>query len=149
MLKKRVMQVRRAKLIKGLVAGQTVKEAAVAAGYPGQPETARCEASKDLRKPEVQRALADALDRAGASIDSAARVIAAAQQAMDTKFFQHEGRVLDTRDVVDHVTRLRAAELNLKARRLLGGDEQAAGPINIAAIIAIVRKSAAERGLDL
>ena len=87
---------------------------AVIAEKVGLPNAAAVKAA--LRAPNMQGYLAKYLDDAGATLESAARVIAEAENAMATKFFAHEGQIIDREDVVDHPTRLAAAELNLKAR---------------------------------
>lgn len=69
-----------------------------------------------VRKPIMRAYLATFLDEAGATLESAAKVIADAQQAKDTKLFSYEGRVTDTVELVDHKTRLDAAKMNLQAR---------------------------------
>ncbi len=71
---------------------------------------------KAAHLPQVRGYLTDALEKAGATIDAAAKVIAEAQVAEKVTYFQHEGVVTDQRSDVDHKTRLHAAELNLKAR---------------------------------
>lgn len=67
-------------------------------------------------QPNVKAHLASYLDRAGASLEKSAEVIADAHNATEKKFFAFEGRVVDEREVVDHDTRLAAAKLNLQAR---------------------------------
>lgn len=73
-------------------------------------------ARQALHTPQARVYMANYLDKAGATVEKAARVISEAMDAMETKFFSFEGRVCDERDVVDHGTRLGAAQLNLKAR---------------------------------
>lgn len=78
-------------------------------------------AQKALASKAVRSAIELALDAAGADLASAAKVVAQAQQANETKFYAFEGRVVDKRVVVDHPTRLAAAKLNLEARKVVGG----------------------------
>lgn len=69
-----------------------------------------------LQKPQVRAYLATFLDEAGATLESAAQVIADAQQAKETRLFAFNGRVTDTVELVDHKVRMDAAKLNLQAR---------------------------------
>ena len=46
-----------------------------------------------------------------------------ALDAEETRFFQYLGKVIDSRDVVDHATRLKAVELVVKIQGLIGGDK--------------------------
>lgn len=78
---------------------------------------------KSAHLPQVRGYLHDALEKAGATIDAAAQVIADAHAAKKTTYFQHEGSVTDVREDIDHKTRLQAAELNLKARGELRDQE--------------------------
>ncbi len=78
---------------------------------------------KSAHIPQVRGYLTDALEKAGATIESAAQVIADAQKAEKVTYFQHEGSVTDQRSDVDHKTRLHAAELQLKARGELRDQE--------------------------
>lgn len=74
------------------------------------------EAKKIIRKPVVRALLASYLDEAGATLEKSAKVVARAMDAKEKKFFAFEGRVVDEREVEDHATQLKAAELNLRAR---------------------------------
>src|SRR3990167_10301909 len=114
------LTVRQRRLAKLLAEGKTVADAAVAAGYPGARETARVRASQDLRNGYVVAAIDKALDAAGCSINKTARVVAEAHDAKETRFFQREGEVVDSRDVIDHGTRLKGAELASRLRKLIG-----------------------------
>lgn len=76
--------------------------------------------NEDLLKkagiPQVRGYLMDALDRAGATLESAATVIAEAQKANGVSVVSWEGvaQVVDTGP--DHSVRLKASKLNLEAR---------------------------------
>lgn len=145
---KRQLTIKQRHLIKGLAKGKTMTRAAVEAGYGRTPEAARVSAAKMLRKPTVSAALEAALDKAGATLEKSAQVIAEAHAAQDLKAAQVVGK-----KVPDHPTRLKAAELNFKARRLVGAaGEEGAGTgaaINLVAVLQIVKQSAKERGLPL
>lgn len=139
---KRRTTVKERKLVEGIAAGKTMREAAVHAQLSpnGTPETARVEAYRTLQRPHVIKALEDALDRAGATLERSARVISEA----------HDAKGLAG---ADHPVRLKAAELNFKARRILGanqeGDGGGSGTINLFAVLGIVEQSRKERGLPI
>lgn len=127
--------------VAGVASGMSIKDAALKAGYGRgvNVATAKAQASRALKYPKVINALAAAFDKAGATIDASARVVAEAHHAKLSK------------KKPDHVTRLKAAELNLRARRLLTPrEEQASVPaVNIAALVAVVKAEAEKRGLPL
>jgi hypothetical protein len=54
-------------------------------------------------------------NREGVTIERIAKKVANKLDAKTTKFFSHQGTVLDSREVQDHDTQLKAAELGLKA----------------------------------
>jgi len=134
-------------LIKGVVGGKPIAQAALDAGYAkNNPKYAASTASQVLKKPRVMRALDRALDRAGAGIDLSANVIASAHGATETKVFNGKDGLVYSKPMIDHDTRLRAAELNLKARGLLIPAEiPGTQSINIGMF---VLKGLHERGLD-
>ncbi len=140
---------RRKKLIEGLVAGLPVRIAALNAGYPGKSECARVAAHQDLKKPEVKEALALAMDEAGATLKASATVIAAAHAATTTKEFNSFGKVILGTEMVDHVTRLRAAELNAKIRGAFSSGDGVNVNLNIGAIVNLFREESEKRGLPL
>lgn len=133
-------------LVKSLAEGKTMTMAGKEAGYGKTTDSARVQAHKELQKPTVAAALEAALDRAGASLDASAKVIAEAHEA--TKL-QSVG--FKTHTVVDHKTRLSAAELNLRARKAVGpaAEAGAAPSVNLIALVQMVKQSAEERGLPL
>ena len=108
--------------------------------------SAAAQASTVLRHPNVKAALDAALDRAGVSLDKSAGVIAAAHRAETIKIFKTEDdKLIYSEPLVDHVTRLRAAEFNLKARGLMRSDEApASATIGLGLFIL---KGLQERGL--
>lgn len=71
---------------------------------------------KAMNSPQVRGYLTSELDKAGATVESAAKVIAEAQSANGAQVVSYlgEASVVDTGP--DHAIRLRAAEMNLKAR---------------------------------
>ena len=68
--------------------------------------------------------LARYLDDAGATLEKAARVISEGMDANETKVFSHKGDVVYSEPLIDHPTRLSAAELNLRARGELREQQQ-------------------------
>ena len=105
-LKKR-LTLKQSKLVNGVADGKTIQQSAIDAGYSDDPRSASNIGSRELKKPHVSNALEERLDRAGASLADSANVIGQAHKATG-------------RNQVDHITRLKAAEINLKVRRLIG-----------------------------
>ena len=117
-----------AKFAKALIGGKNHREAALAAGYKGSGISVRATALS--KEPEVIRALDAALDRAGASLDKTARVIAEAHRANTVKVFNDpENGITYSDPLIDHNTRMKAAELNLKARGLLQSHDDGSGQV--------------------
>lgn len=134
-MSKRRLTAKQRGLIRALSEGKTVAEAAQEAGYSGSRETARVEAHRALQSPHVSEALEKALDRAGATLDASARVIAEAHKADDPK----TGKA-------DHQTRLKASELNYKARRVFAPKDDGSG--RVVGIGFFIAKGLRERGLE-
>lgn len=139
-----------AKLVRGIVEGKSVKDAAVEAGISkGGPETARVAAYDILQRPHVAAALDKALDEAGASIKDSAKVIGDAHSAFKVGLSKFGAPIVIGED---HPTRMKAAELNLRARRLIGsGPEEGGGnqTVNLFAVLSVVRDARNDRGLPL
>lgn len=100
-------------LVKGLVKGLSITDAALAAGYsekyPGQVGSQALEAIR-LKMPEV-------LERHGLTDDSLVEnYLKPALEAQETEFAKFEGRITDQRDVVAWGPRLTALDIafNLK-----------------------------------
>lgn len=122
--------VKQRKLVKGLAEGKTMTQAALDAGLGGTPNSARNAGSRALQNGAVAGALEAALDRAGASLDKSAQVIAAAHKATTVKVFNDpENGITYATPLVDHNTRMKAAELNLKARGVLHSNDDASGQV--------------------
>lgn len=81
--------------------------------------TTQPQVSKTLNLPHVKVHIESMLDAAGATVRKSAEVIAHAHKAMDTKLVTHKGVLTKAVSLVDHQTRLRAAELNLEVRGYL------------------------------
>src|SRR3990167_4953074 len=139
-LGKDALTMRQRKLINGLVPEKDTITAAKEAGYckDSNAETTRVVAWKTMRKPKVAAALEKALDKAGASLDASARVISEAHNAK-----------LAMTGSPDHPIRLKAAELNLRARRAVGSNsaENENGD-KIIPIGFLVVKAAQERSIE-
>lgn len=112
--KQRRVTAKQRKLIKGIVRGKTQTQAALEAGYGATPASACSTASEVLRRPNVQRALEAALDKAGATLDKSAEVVAAAMDAT-----KKDG----DNDAPDHAIRLKAAELSGRWRGIHNQEE--------------------------
>ena len=140
--------IKHAKLIRGLIAGKTAQQSALEAGYGKgvNKQAAGVQACKELKKPEVQAMLLKALDKAGATIEKSAKVLADAHDANEVKVFNSDTGIEYSKPLVDHVTRLKAAELNGRFRGLLSNknDERDSPLVSIGFFM---MKGAAERGL--
>lgn len=74
---------KQARLVKGVVAGKSKRQAAIDAGYSGSPETVSVTASEVLRKPNVQDALNVAFEKAGITPELAVAPIGEALRSDD------------------------------------------------------------------
>lgn len=142
-------------LIKGIVEGKSATQSALDAGYGRgvNAKSAAVQASRTLNKPNVLAALDAALDKAGATIEASARVIAEGHKATTTKAFKTvDDRIIYSEPMIDYAARREAAKLNLNARRLIGsGPEEGGGSqtVNLFAVLSVVRQASGERGLPL
>lgn len=132
-------------LIKALASGKGMTEAALEAGYPGSPNTARVEAHRAMKRPNVVEALERALDDAGATIDTHARVVAEAQKAERVTYISRPDGVMEKRDP-DHDVRLKAANTAAKWR---GSQDQEDGGKTVLGIGFFILKGLQERGLPV
>lgn len=152
MAKRKKLTKQEAELVRGIAEGKSVKDAAIESGISnGGPETARVAAYEILRRPHIAAALDAALDKAGASIEASAKAIGEAHSAERTAITK-AGDVVELGP--DHAIRLKASEINLRARRLIGstgedGAGSGSGTINLYAVLNIVEQSRKERGLPL
>ena len=141
-------KVRAVKFSKAILDGKTQRDAAIAAGY--SPKSAESAGSQMAKAPDVQAILNSALDKAGATIDASALVIAKAHKAKTVKHFAYLGRVVDTRSNDDAPTQLHAAELNLRARKILvpkPQDDSGQSTVNLIALVAVIKQASEQRGL--
>ena len=147
---KATRRLRALKFSKAILAGKTQAQAAIAAGCP--PKSSESTGSQLASSPDVQAILNASLDKAGATIEKSAQVIARAHDADTVKLFSHRGKVVDTKVLVDHPTRLHAAELNYRVRKVLTtnhSEETSGSVVNLVALVAVIKQAAAERGLPL
>ncbi len=90
-------------------------QSAIAAGY--SQRSAAETAYEILRNPKVVREIEHILDQAGATREKSAKVIKEALDATVTRVFcPGEGELVYAKPLVDHQTRLKAAEMNHKLR---------------------------------
>lgn len=147
------LALKEAKLVKGIAAGKTVKQAAIDAriSRSTHPETARVAAYEILRRPHVAAALDKALDEAGATIKATAQTVAAALKAEKITPVTFMGAVTDEHRQPDHTTRLKGVEMSWRARRLIGNgpEENGAGSVNLYGVLAVIKQASSDRGLPL
>ena len=111
--KKRPITVRQRKLVQNVLKGQTLKDAAIAAGYT--PLTADARGTKLINA----EYWAEVLKRCGLTDEDLGNGIKDLMRANSTKFFAHEGMVVDKRDVKDWDARHNGLQLYAKIRRAL------------------------------
>jgi phage terminase small subunit len=85
--------IKQSKLVQGIVAGKTKRQAAADAGYSGSPETLSVTASEVLKKPNVQEALQAELARQGITLEQIIAPVAKALKAkVRVKTIDEDGR---------------------------------------------------------
>lgn len=128
--------------------GNSKRDAAKELGYPAS--TADYHGQRLSKLPEVKGMLKNALDKAGATIARSAKVIFDAHKAKTTKLFADKGIVKSRVDLIDHGKRLEAAELNLRARELIGSKQEAVSQtINFLVLADQVIAARVKRGLPI
>lgn len=133
------------KIITGVLAGKKNQDIASEV-YPHQAKsTSGPLVSRELRNPNVAKALNAALDKAGATIPKMARRLAEAHDATDVKVFNGPNGIEYSKPLVDHQTRLKAVELNGRFRKLLSNKHDDEGPL--VQVGFFVLKGEAERGI--
>ena len=109
--------------------GATSAEIAKAAGLK-DPVKSAAHVDRILAKPQVRAMMISALDEAGATIEKTARVVSEAMDAEEVKIFHSEAHgIVESDPHTDHQTRLRAAELSMKARGVM--DEKPQVQVNV------------------
>ena len=97
---KAIARVRRTKLVRAVLRGESPKDAAIALGL--SPKTAVQQSSMILNHPESKQMFADIMERAGLSDKVLAEKLRTLLDAKQTIFFQHQGHVVDER-VIEHL----------------------------------------------
>ena len=141
--------VRKARFVRSKILGNSDRQAAMDSGViPGQAGRG---AKEMLDMPDVQRQLQLALNRQGAGIHDAAKVIGEGMRATKTTYFAFQGEVKDKRTDPDTRLRLDSA---LEALRLHGVDTRKAElesgtrlTVNFVAIKNIMLENRKKRGL--
>jgi hypothetical protein len=123
--KKPKLTIKQAKFVKGVASGISKREAAKLAGYSGSPETLSVTASEVLKKPNVQEALAIALEKHGLSPDSVVSVVKDGMSATKVNIIRDPLGGEDSafaEETPDHSIRLKAAGM---AAQFMGIGKQA------------------------
>jgi hypothetical protein len=101
--RKPVLNGKRRKLLKGIAKGLSQSEASDSAGYSHRQAGHRA-----LQRMKAQ-GLSEMLVKAGCGVDRVLTKFAEKLEAKETKFFAHEGEVINEREVIAHDIQLRAA----------------------------------------
>jgi hypothetical protein len=117
--KHKPLTIKQAKLVKGIAEGKTNTQAALDAYDVKSPETAASMASENLRKPNVQEAIQQALTFYNLTPKRAMKPIVDGLEA--NKIQEIQGKV---EELPDHSIRLTASRAAL---RLMGADNQEGG----------------------
>ena len=111
-------------------------KAYVKAGF-NQSEVARRQGlhrstiNKKLKKAPVQRAIAETFERAGVTDEKLAQRVAEGIDAKETKFFQHNGRVKETCQVIDYEKRHKYITTALEVKKHIRAEEGSGEHITI------------------
>jgi hypothetical protein len=124
------LTVKQAKLINGIIAGKTKRQAAKDAGYSGNPESLSAGASQVLKKVNVQEAMMEAMTRAGIDADLLAGTIKRGLTATKGVIVRDPGAVDSDEsansafyeEVPDHAIRHRFLETSLKIAGVVTAD---------------------------
>ncbi len=103
--------------------------------------------NKILALPQVNEYLAQEMTAAGLTLRKGLEAIKDGLEAKKVQYFQKDGEVTDERVVVDHTTRLHAAELDVKLHGFLQPQVIAPSQTNIAQIVVAIKEERARRGL--
>lgn len=122
--KKKSLNPRQRKLVKTLAAGASLTDAAIAAGYSSvRPDQAGHQALQQIGKSGVG---VEFLDRMGLTDEVLYnKYIFPLLNAMETKFFQSEGKVTETCDVPDNSTRRYMVDLVCRIKGLYKAEAEA------------------------
>lgn len=111
------MTVKQRKFVKGKLEGKSDQAAALGANY--SPMTARVAGNKIAKHPDVIAAFQRAMKKAGITDELLATRMKEGIDAQETKFFQKDGIVTDSRDVVAFGERRAMLELAARMKNLL------------------------------
>ena len=104
--------------------------------------------NKILALPQVNEYLLQEMQKAGLTLQEGLGAIRDGLKAKKVQFFQKDGVVTDERVVVDHATRLHAAELDVKLHGFLQPQiTNIPSQTNIAQIVVAIKEERARRGL--
>ena len=135
------------KYTKARLEGKTKRVSAIEAGYALNSAPKAAGVLEKL--PSVREAMSKALDEADCDIAKSAKAISEAHRANVVKTYCHEGEVIESKEYIDHPTRLRAAELASKVRGVFSEDsEGATNQINIGVVVNQIRIERERRGLE-
>ncbi len=124
---------RRAKILEAAIEGKDIAKAAIETGL--SPKTAASQASKILHEPQVQRAFKMILAERGITDEFLAQKIRDLMDAKTVLYFQHEGKVTDSREVEALETQRKTAELVAKLKGHLCESTQGDTEVSIMQIV--------------
>jgi len=132
---KSAIALRKRLLIKGILAGENIKDIAISTGL--SPKTAGVQATAILARPEVQATFVRCMERAGLSDDFLAAKIRELVCAKKTEYAQKDGMFTDERVVPALETQRKTLELATKLKGHL--KDQSQGDINIGLMQMVVQ----------
>lgn len=139
-------RIRRKMVIKGLIEGKTIKEAAISAGY--SPQSAGQQGHSIISHPDAKREFARVMEEAGISDDFLAQKIKDLLGAQETKYFQKDGIVTDQREVAALETQRKTAELATKLKGHLKDRSEVDVNIGLMALVVAAVKGKPEDAED-
>lgn len=147
--KKAKLNLKQRKLVRGIVAGKTKRKAAHDAGIGKTPESSSAGATKELKKANVQDALAVAMDKVPSlNMDNLMVKLGEGVEAQETKFFSDKGKIVSKVDVVAWGPRKSFLDTALElrgAKRQQGSDTK----INVAIVLSRLDSEHESRGINL
>ncbi|MEI6315385.1 MAG: hypothetical protein WCO89_10985 [Syntrophus sp. (in: bacteria)] len=140
---------RRKMIIQAVIEGESLKDAAISAGY--SPKTAGAQATAVMKHPEAQQAFARVMEEAGISDQILAQKIRDLLDAQETKYFQKDGIVTDQREVAALETQRKTAELAAKLKGHLKDRSEVDVNIGLMALVvaAVRERSEEDDGFDV
>lgn len=113
---------RQSRFVDNYVATGNGAEAARRAGY--SEDNARNQAVENLAKPYIKEAVSEMLDRGEVTKPRLIEKINEGLEAMLTKIASHEGKITDTREFIDFVTRHKYIETALKLHDMFPAEKK-------------------------